>query len=83
MPAGTSRRSKHRTWPDGGDDLDAPAEQGSDALQRVAGQGAAGAAAGDGDRHGWGALAAGAGAAEFAAVGGAEGLVDGPGLGGG
>src|SRR5262249_1775981 len=62
---------------DDGYDLAALADQGGHALQRVAGQRAAGAAARDGDRHGLGALVAGAGAAEFPAVGGVEGLVKG------
>src|SRR5215831_18258714 len=62
---------------DDGYDLGALADQGRHALQRVAGQRAAGAAAGDGDGQGVGAPVAGAGAAEFPAVGGVEGLMEG------
>ena len=57
-------------------DLGAMADQGGHEPQRVAGQRAAGAAAGDGDREGLGALVVGTGAAARPAAGRVEGLVE-------
>ena len=62
---------------DDGDDLGALADQGGDALQGVAGQRAAGATTGHGDREGPDALVVGAGAAEGPPVGRVESLVQG------